>query len=127
MQLELVLNDDEKKERFKASLAKKRESEEILDGLTTPQTSFEEDNLSESIAKRVVELMYLRSTLANFSQPMSNSLSSTLASCFQTPTSSSYNRPTGRVDPMPKQPKPCSLSDGPEVTPSSFFSSFKKN
>ena len=49
MQLELVLNEDEKKERFKASLAKKNREEDVPYRAATSQTRFEEQRSSVSV------------------------------------------------------------------------------
>ena len=119
MRLELVLNEDEKKERFKASLAKKKGEQEAPDGLPTAPTSYTDNNLSESIAKRVVELMYLQSTLASYRSPMTTSLSSTLASYFTGSPSSCYSRPTGRIAPLTK-PSTSTSSSNPALSSSSF-------
>ena len=119
MRLELVLNEDEKKERFKASLAKKKGEQEAPDGQPTAPTSYTDNNLSESIAKRVVELMYLQSTLASYRSPMTTSLSSTLASYFTGSPSSCYSRPTGRIAPLPK-PSTSTSSSNPALSSSSF-------
>ena len=103
MRLELVLNEDEKKERFKASLAKKKEEQESSVGLHTAQISSEEDSLSESIARRVVELVHLQSTLASLRGPITHSLTNTLASYITGSPSSCYIRPSGRVAPIPNR------------------------
>ena len=101
MQLEQVLNEDEKKERFKASLAKKRREEDMPDGATSSQTRFAEESSSVSVETSLEESINPRLPHRYSEFSMTNSIPRALVPPFQ-PTSSSYNNPpTGTVAPMP--------------------------
>ena len=96
MQLELVLNEDEKKERFKASLAKKQREEDVPHIAATSQTRFEEESSSVSVEEPINPRLPQRS----FELPMPNSLPRAVVPPFQSTASSYNNRPTGTVAPM---------------------------
>ena len=88
MQLELVLNEDEKKERFKASLAKKNREEDVPYRAATSQTRFEEQRSSVSVEISLEEPINLI---------LPNPMPRALVPPFQTTASSYNNRPTGTV------------------------------
>jgi hypothetical protein len=114
MQLEQVLNEDEKKERFKASLAKKNREEDVLDRAATSQTRFAEE--SSSIAVETSHVEPINPTLPQRSSELSmtNSVPRAIVPYFQNTASSYNNRPTGTVAPM------LNLSSSPSWTSASI-------
>ena len=129
MKLELVLNEDEKKERFKVALAKKKDFHETSNETSTVSTSLEEDNVYEG---RDMESIYSNSPSSSInSSPSSSSLeiqmnrsfSIAQVSPFRRPISS-YNQPTVRVAPMRKS---SNLSCSPELMASSSTSAWEQS
>ena len=100
MQLELVLNEDEKKERFKASLAKKKREEDVPHRAATSQTRFEEERSSVSVEISLEEPINPILPQRSFELSMPNPMPRALVPPFQTKASSYNNRPTGTVAPM---------------------------
>jgi len=102
MQLELVLNEDEKKERFKSSLAKKRRAEDNPDEESVEPPSFEQDKSLEEVETRPVEPTFPRSSSSTIEITIPQRFSQTHLPTFRTSTLSHNYRPTGRVAPMQK-------------------------
>jgi len=123
MRLELVLNEDEKKERFKVNLAKKKDTQE------TSNRAFEEENLNDNTDARDMESIYSNSpsSLIKTSPPsiellMNRSFSIAQATPFQRPFSSYKHQPTGRVAPIRKIPTPTTSPCSPGLMTSSSTS-----
>jgi hypothetical protein len=97
MQLELVLNEDEKKERFKASLAKKKREEDVPHRAATSHTRFEEEGSSVSVERSLEEPINPTLPERSFELSMLNAMPRAFVPPLQSTTSPYNNRPTGTV------------------------------
>ena len=101
MQLELVLNEDEKKERFKASLAKKNRDQDLPSVHSTSQTTSSENSLTTGVEASHTEHTYSSPSERSSEFIMTNPSPSVFVSPFQTSHSPYHIRPTVKVEPMP--------------------------
>jgi hypothetical protein len=99
MQLEMVLNEEEKKERFRASLLKKKR-EEAFDGTASSQARFEEGSSTVTADSNIVEPSHSTSPQRFIEFPRTNSIPRALILPSQVTGSSYNNRPTGTVAPL---------------------------
>jgi hypothetical protein len=109
MQLELVLNEEEKKEIFQASMAKKKREE------TAPYR-----------VANVVEPIYSASSQRSIKLSMTNPRPRAPVLPFQMTASSYYNRPTGTVAPIQNLSLTSSWTSAP-LTSTSLSSGFEQN
>jgi hypothetical protein len=102
MLLELVLNEEEKKERFAAHLARKKSQEPAPDIVanSNTQTRFREENSSELFATSVIDPIYSTSPQRSSEFWDTHSTSRALVCPSLTPASSYNNLPTGTVSPI---------------------------
>ena len=100
MQLEQVLNEEEKKQIFKASMAKKKRGETMPYGAATSQIIFAEEHSSVLLDTNVVKPIHSGSSQRSIELSMTNPRPRALALPFQMTASSNYNRPTGTVAPI---------------------------
>ena len=131
MQLEMVLNEDEKKERFKASLLKKKR-EEASDGTATYQVRFEEGRSTVAADSNIVELSYSASPQRFIEFPRTNSIPRALILPSQVTGSSYNNRPTETVAPLQNPSsshpwKPAPLQSMLETNTSYLTNRFEQN
>ena len=101
MKPELVLNEEEKKERFKVSIQKRQMDHESSVAATDSHTSLSENSLTDMLEVTLTEPTFSSSLHRSSESSITHSSPRSLVSAFSTSITPYHNRPTVTVAPMP--------------------------